>query len=86
MPNAVGSTIVDTYDSLLYKKHMKIKLTGFTDNTYKELKTIELENVMGISLNDTDRFLTVGYYENNKMKSGSFTSLQWAKGIEILPS
>lgn len=63
---------------------MKIKFTGFTDNTYKELKTVELDNVMGISANADDSFLNVSYYDGS-LKSASFTSLQWAKGVEITP-
>ncbi len=65
---------------------MKIKFTGFVDNTYKETKTTEVENVMGISVGADDCIVSVGYEdENQKTQSLYITSIQWAKGLEILP-
>jgi hypothetical protein len=64
---------------------MKIKLTGFTDNTYAELKTIELDNVMSVAVNAEDGFLNVSYYEGGAMKTTAFTSLQWGQGVQLTP-
>lgn len=64
---------------------MKLKITGYIDNTYTEIDVIERYNVMGISMSADDMFLTVGYEEDGKAKTDNFTSLQWAKGVEITP-
>ncbi len=64
---------------------MKLKITGYTDNTYSKIATIEVENVMGLKCNADDKFIVVGYEENGQPKEHHFASLQWAMGAEITP-
>jgi hypothetical protein len=64
---------------------VKLDLIGFTDNTYSEVSTINLDNVMSFSSNAEDFILSVTWYEGEQRKTAIYTSLQWAKGLIVTP-